>query len=67
MKLAFDTELEGLREEFRKPLASVTLRSTLDWLQTGATMDKRSGRAWESSAGSLRPSVLKRAAAESAS
>ena len=40
MKLAFDTELEGLREEFRKPLAGATLRSTLDWLQTGTTMDQ---------------------------
>src|SRR5215213_864942 len=40
MKLAFDAELEGLREEFRKPLAGTTLRSTLDWLQTGATMDQ---------------------------
>ena len=40
MKLAFDTELEGLREEFRKPLAGATLRTTLDWLRTGAAMDQ---------------------------
>jgi alkylation response protein AidB-like acyl-CoA dehydrogenase len=40
MKLVFDAELEGLREEFRKPLAGTTLRSTLDWLQTGASMEQ---------------------------
>ena len=40
MRLAFDTELIALRDEFRKPLAGATLRSALEWIDTGATMDQ---------------------------
>lgn len=40
MKLAFDAEHEALREEFRKPLADVTLVSTLEWLGTCEPMDR---------------------------
>ena len=39
MKLAFDTEYEDLREEFRKPLADVGLDSNLKWIETKATHD----------------------------
>lgn len=40
MKLAFDADLIGLRDEFRKPLADATLRSALEWIDTGAVMDQ---------------------------
>lgn len=40
MKLSFDNELEELREEFRRPLAGVTLASTLDWLRTHSPLDR---------------------------
>lgn len=40
MKLAFDAEQEGLREEFRKPLADVGLATSLDWIETGAALDQ---------------------------
>ena len=44
MKLAFDPEHEALREEFRKPLADVTLSATLDWLRTGQPSTAGFGR-----------------------
>ena len=40
MKLALDADLIGLRDEFRKPLADATLRSALEWIDTGAVMDQ---------------------------